>query len=132
MTAAAVTLVWRLREPVVTYSAQDNTATQVDAVAAGPRSAILHFSDGTECVFAPEARGRVLARTRTGARLGLDEGRVHLNVRHLPEAHWAVEAGPFTVDVTGTLFDVAWEPEAQNFEVRLYGGSVAVTGMQDH
>ena len=39
-----------------------------------------------------------------------------------------MDAGPFTVHVTGTRFHVAWQPDAERLELRLIDGSVRVTG----
>ena len=43
-----------------------------------------------------------------------------------PSSAWKVEAGPFTVSVTGTVFDVNWEPNSQQLVVSVSRGSVLV------
>jgi hypothetical protein len=43
-------------------------------------------------------------------------------------AQWWVEAGPYTVAVKGTVFDVAWEPTDQVFELVMIRGQVEVRG----
>jgi len=47
---------------------------------------------------------------------------------HLPHAAWSVEAGPYLVEVTGTVFDVRWSSADEVVEVRLQSGSVRVSG----
>jgi hypothetical protein len=47
---------------------------------------------------------------------------------HLPHAAWSVEAGPYVVEVTGTVFDVRWSSADEIVEVRLRSGSVRVSG----
>jgi hypothetical protein len=60
--------------------------------------------------------------------VGLLEGRARASVRPEQEAHWQFLAGPFFVQVTGTEFDLAWDPKARVFELALHEGSVEVAG----
>ena len=70
----------------------------------------------------------VVAPGPHGARLRVDEGAAHFSVMHLPHAAWSVEAGPYVVEVTGTVFDVRWSSADEVVEVRLQSGSVRVSG----
>ena len=70
----------------------------------------------------------VVAPGPHGARLRVDEGAAHFSVMHLPHAAWSVEAGPYVVEVTGTVFDVSWSSADEVVEVRLQSGSVRVSG----
>jgi TolA-binding protein len=88
----------------------------------------VRFSDGTRIALAQGGRMAVLAPGPHGARLRLEEGEAHLDVVHLPQAAWTVEAGPFVVRVTGTSFDVRWSAADEAIEVRMRAGSVKVTG----
>lgn len=89
----------------------------------------VHFSDGTEIdLLDGESRLSVVAPSARGARLRLDAGRAHFRVRHLPQAAWSVEAGPYVVQVTGTVFDVRWSSRDELVEVDLHAGSVRVAG----
>ncbi len=63
-----------------------------------------------------------------GARLRVEEGQVHFEVTHRPGADWSVEAGPYRVQVTGTVFDVRWSGADEAAAVALRVGSVRVTG----
>jgi hypothetical protein len=63
-----------------------------------------------------------------GARILLEEGKASLNVKPLRGAKWLVEAGPYTIQVTGTVFDVAWTGPEESLDLWLREGSVVVTG----
>ncbi len=88
----------------------------------------VQFSDGTRIDLAAGARMSVVAPGPHGARLRVDEGAAHFSVMHLPRAAWSVEAGPYVVEVTGTVFDVRWSSADEIVEVRLQSGSVRVSG----
>ena len=88
----------------------------------------LHFSEGSQVVFEPKARGRVAQMTNTGATMILDEGRARANIVHRDKTDWRVYAGPYVVSVTGTSFDVGYEVSTQTFELDMYSGTVRVTG----
>ena len=88
----------------------------------------LTFSDGTQVRLAAGARARVAEITPRGARLLVESGVVHARVVHRNDTRWLVDAGPFEVKVTGTRFDVAWQPGEQAIVVTLHEGSVVVTG----
>jgi transmembrane sensor len=88
----------------------------------------LSFSDGTRVVLAPSTRARVASITPKGARILVESGKLHADVVHTGDAKWAVEAGPFEVRVTGTSFDVTWDPKDEAIVVALSEGSVVVTG----
>lgn len=88
----------------------------------------LSFSDGTRIGIAAGARARVAEVTSRGARLLLESGVVSANVVHRDGTRWLVDAGPFEVKVTGTRFDVAWQPAEQAIVVTLHEGSVVVSG----
>lgn len=88
----------------------------------------LSFSDGTRVVLAPSTRARVSEISPKGARILVESGKLHADVVHTGDAKWAVEAGPFEVRVTGTSFDVTWDPKDEAIVVALSEGSVVVTG----
>jgi hypothetical protein len=84
--------------------------------------ALLAFSDGSRVRMAPRARGRVVEVNNRGAKFALDDGKLAVDIVHLPRAQWTFEAGPFRVSVHGTSFTVAWNPVEAVFEVRLASG----------
>ncbi|MBC8131535.1 MAG: FecR domain-containing protein [Deltaproteobacteria bacterium] len=86
------------------------------------------FSDGSEVVLQPGARGTVVATTTRGARVRLDEGRARFAVTHRPQADWSVDVGPFVVLVHGTVFDLDWAKHSGTFVVDLIAGAITVKG----
>jgi transmembrane sensor len=111
----------------------DNTGEKPGAtgafLAAPPAAEMpLTFSDGSKVRLAPSARVRVTEVARSGARVLVESGDVHVSVVHRDDTKWWVEAGPFEVRVTGTKFDVHWDPASTGLVVRLEEGSVYVRG----
>ncbi|HLK35965.1 MAG TPA: FecR family protein [Polyangiaceae bacterium] len=88
----------------------------------------LRFSDGTELDLGPGSRGRVAEVTGDGASLVLAAGVLQARVVHRPRARWSVSAGPYTIEVTGTAFDVAWSDVRDELELTLHDGGVLVRG----
>lgn len=99
-------------------------------VAADPGAPLpLHFSDRSALTLAPAARLRVTTTNPRGADLLIERGAVHAVIAHAAgAARWAVRAGPFEVRVTGTVFDAAWDPVTESFELAMEEGTVIVTG----
>jgi hypothetical protein len=97
-------------------------------VRAGLEPTELRFSDGTRVSLARGARMSVGAPGPRGARLRVEDGQAHFEVTHRPGADWSVEAGPYRVQVTGTVFDVRWSGADESAAVGLRQGSVRVTG----
>jgi ferric-dicitrate binding protein FerR (iron transport regulator) len=97
-------------------------------VRAGLEPTELRFSDGTRVSLARGARMSVGAPGPHGARLRVEDGQAHFEVTHRPDADWSVEAGPYRVQVTGTVFDVRWSGDDEAAAVGLRQGSVRVTG----
>ena len=91
-------------------------------------SARLTFSDGTRIQLAAGAKVSVGAPGANGARVRVQDGRAHFEVVHRPHAAWTVDAGPYAVEVTGTVFDVRWSGAEEVAEVRLRSGTVRVSG----
>ncbi len=126
LVVAVAGAVFRFRPEAPLAYAVDDAPSASSYVRAGPDGAVARFNDGTVISFAPGARGRVVAVTAHGARVSVDEGKAHFAVVHRPGAEWAVEAGPFTVAVTGTEFDVAWVHE--HLDLVMHAGTVSVRG----
>jgi TolA-binding protein len=88
----------------------------------------LRFSDGTLFRVEPASRARVVAVDARGASVALESGSLHADVVHSEQSAWRVIAGPLTVRVTGTRFDVRWSASAEEFSVAVTQGSVAISG----
>jgi hypothetical protein len=89
----------------------------------------LDFSDGTNVTVERDSRARVAETTARGARFRLDSGKMSFDVvPHAERGNWLVEAGPFQVRVTGTVFTVEWNAEARSLDVTVTRGHVIVEG----
>jgi transmembrane sensor len=88
----------------------------------------LRFSEGTQIDVLPGSGLHVLDADAGRVRLLLARGSARLRVQHLPSRQWTVTAGPFVVHVTGTRFDVSWDPNTSRFELDLSQGRVEVSG----
>jgi hypothetical protein len=132
-TVVIALLLWQ-RSPTkdsLTFSVgPDTRAGQVGIYyAATPDSELpLRFSDGSSVLVQP--RGGVRVQQTAGQRVALfvETGRARFDVAHRPQAGWDIAAGPYSVRVTGTAFDLAWAPETRSFELEMRSGSVTVRG----
>jgi hypothetical protein len=95
-------------------------------VASGAQSARLRFSDGTEIKLQPNTTARVRHLSDRGAALALDSGQLRAEVVPSGHSEWRFDVGPYVIQVTGTVFDVSWEPDPDRFELKLEHGSVTV------
>ncbi len=122
----AVLVLWiRRPDPPLSFTVDGATPGR-GYVEAGPSGASARFSEGTRVAFAPGARGRVLEVGARGARVGLEAGSARFDVVPRTGAEWIVEAGPFTVTVTGTAFDLSWSGD--HIGLVMHAGSVVVRG----
>jgi transmembrane sensor len=88
----------------------------------------LHFSDASAITIDASGRARVVDVDANGARVVLESGVAHVAITHRDASRWHIIAGPFDVVVTGTQFDVAWEPATEHFSVHMKQGTVHVLG----
>jgi ferric-dicitrate binding protein FerR (iron transport regulator) len=89
---------------------------------------LLRFSDGSRVGLDTKTRARVTDLRKEGARVLLESGQARLHIVHRNDTKWTVEAGPFTVRVTGTEFDIAWASADEILDVRMHNGSVVLNG----
>jgi hypothetical protein len=92
------------------------------------RSIELKFLEGTSATLDPRTRGRVTAVSPYGADVVIEAGKAKVSVVPRPHNRWTVHAGPFVVHVTGTRFDVAWDPVKDRFVLELREGKVKLSG----
>jgi FecR protein len=90
---------------------------------------LLAFSEGTTLTVSPQARVRILKTQERNAEVGLDEGTLMARVKHIDaDSHWVFRAGPYAVTVTGTAFDLSWDPAVQRMALQMHEGRVLVSG----
>ncbi|MBN2341513.1 MAG: FecR domain-containing protein [Deltaproteobacteria bacterium] len=88
----------------------------------------LTFADKSQIVLSPGSSARVLQTAPAAVRVLLEKGSADVRVTHRKQTDWLLEAGPYTVAVTGTAFAIAWDAQAQKFALKLTEGRVVVTG----
>jgi ferric-dicitrate binding protein FerR (iron transport regulator) len=111
----------------ISYSIGPAPAVLGEALAAeAPRT--LDFTDGTRVEHAPGGAMRVVSLDERGGRLVIEQGTIHAAFRHRDTTYWTVEAGGVVVEVTGTRFDVQWDPTAKTFDLEMHEGSVRIHG----
>ena len=96
--------------------------------AGGAHGTELQFSDGSSFALDPGTSTRVTDLGENGSRVFLESGHAHVRVTPRPHARWTIDAGPYSVRVVGTEFDVRWSGNEEMFDVQLHKGSVVVTG----
>jgi ferric-dicitrate binding protein FerR (iron transport regulator) len=99
-----------------------------DFLAATKAPLPVAFSDGTRVTLEPGARGRISSTSVDGADLVVESGRAAFAVVPRRGNRWQVSTGPFVVHVTGTRFEVEWQPERDTFVLELHEGHVRITG----
>jgi hypothetical protein len=115
-----------LRDPAITYTVVDAAMVNGDHIVGGKRTT-LRFSDGSEFTLEPGTDARVSEVTPHGGRVTVVGG-ARVAIAKKPGAAWSVAAGPYTVRVTGTAFNVKWSPREQTFDLAMQSGSVVVEG----
>ncbi len=86
------------------------------------------FSDGSRVVVGDSSHARIDSVDANGATVTLDDGHLDASIVHRPQTRWEVRAGDYRIRVTGTHFSTAWSRREHALTVRLYEGSVVVTG----
>jgi ferric-dicitrate binding protein FerR (iron transport regulator) len=124
--AAALLLFWR--PPVLTFHVQGAELSGKYVSAPLERSAELRFSDESTLIATAGSRLRVEDTSPLGARILLERGSTSVKVVHKTSTAWTFAAGPFEVHVTGTRFDLAWDPSRETCDLLLHEGSVEVRG----
>jgi hypothetical protein len=86
------------------------------------------FSDGSRVVVGDRSNARIDSVDADGATVILDDGHLDASIVHRPSTRWTVRAGDYRIRVTGTRFSTAWDRRSKELTVRLFEGSVEVTG----
>jgi hypothetical protein len=129
--AACAAAVWLFLSPgVVSYAVSGVGEGAIGTALRAPTGAPmeLRFSDGSAVTLPPRASAHVDALTRDGATVAIEDGTLEVSVIHRAHTHWAVQAGGYRIQVTGTRFAAGWDPKARTLTVSMHEGSVLVTG----
>lgn len=97
-------------------------------VRADAHSTVVRFEEGSTFSFAAGSAGRVNDVSAQGASVVLEDGSLEASVVHRSGGRWSALAGPWEVRVTGTRFDLAWDPRQRTLRVDLIDGKVVVVG----
>jgi len=116
--------------PITVAIGNSTASTPLGASITAPpdREVPLQFSDGSTFALAPGSNAVIASLVRNGGTLRINHGQAQMHVVHAPKTRWSVQAGPYTVIVTGTRFDVDWQPELRQLVVKLREGHVVVSG----
>lgn len=128
MISLALIVFVRLAQPLQFTVDGNSGAAQSWLAAPATRPLAVRFSDGTHLQVQPSTRARVVDIDRHGAQIALETGAIHAEVVHTNRSLWRIIAGPFTIRVTGTRFDVDWDSASEQFAIAVREGSVAVSG----
>lgn len=88
----------------------------------------IRFEDGSRFSLSANASARMVRADKKIVRLDLASGKVECRVNRKTGATWQVAAGPYTITVTGTVFDAIWNASDAILNVAVTRGSVLVTG----
>ncbi len=116
--------------PITVAIGNSATSAALGASIAAPpdREVPLQFSDGSTVALAPGSNAVIASLVQNGGTLRINQGHAQMHVVHTPKSRWSVQAGPYTVIVTGTRFDIDWQPQLQRLIVKLREGHVVVSG----
>lgn len=126
--AAVLVVFVELRPRAVSYEVRGARSDGPYISAPATTPVTVAFSDGSSLEAGPGARLRVEEARVTGARVFVERGTTRVHVEHHASSSWNFLAGPFDVRVTGTRFELSWDPSTEAVDLRLLEGSVEVRG----
>ena len=130
--AAVLGIVFKLNmeEPLPFWIGSDRTAGTEGQWVRAESAALLpiRFQGGSEVSLSSDAAARIITSTTDAVRIDLATGKVDCSINGNHHTTWQVEAGPYTVKVTGTVFSTEWHPNGSKLDVTVSRGSVLVTG----
>jgi hypothetical protein len=98
------------------------------AVVSGAKPRVVRFGEGSVVTLRPDSSAEVTALHADGARVRIHRGSANVHVVHRSSKRWTFDAGPYTVQVTGTEFELRWSEAGGELDVALHEGSVVVSG----
>ncbi|HEY7374275.1 MAG TPA: FecR family protein [Polyangia bacterium] len=127
--AAAAVLMFQHQNETITFAVVGGTVSDGGYVRAKAEGGTeLRFSEGSTLTLDPGTSTRVTDLDAHGSRVLLESGRAHVRVTHRPAAKWTVDAGPYSVQVVGTEFDVRWSGPEEVLDVQMQRGKIIVRG----
>ncbi len=96
-------------------------------IAATDDVAQISFSDQSSIALQAGARARVVALDERGLRMILESGHLDATITPNTGYRWTIQAGPYQVQVLGTVFAVDWSSEEHRLTVDVSRGKVRVT-----
>ena len=127
--ATAAVVMFQRTDSTLTFAVVNGSVSDggyVRAKASGGTE--LQFSDGSSLALDPGTSTRVTDIDAHGSRVLLESGRAHVRVTHRPAAKWVIDAGPYSVHVIGTEFDVRWSGGDEVLDVQMHRGKIIVRG----
>ncbi len=116
-------------EPALAYRVDGGSVLQGGYLReSGHAGMSVLFNEGSRLALTPGARSQLRLVDRDSAHVSIERGKASFQVVHKNNRRWLVDAGPFLVTVTGTVFTVAWDPLSEELDLRLLQGSVVVSG----
>jgi hypothetical protein len=112
----------------ITYQIENTQIAADGRLLGGKAGSAVHFSDGSQVSMLPGSQTTVSELTAHGGRVRIEEGTAHVAIAKKPGAAWSLLAGPYSVKVTGTAFDIGWIAAEQRFDISMQSGSVVITG----
>ena len=112
----------------LTYQVANGVVETDGAIRQTRPGTVVVFSEGSQIALQAGTQARVASTTSAGGRVVLEDGRLDLDIVHRSNGRWSVEAGPYTIRVTGTAFDVRWSAASDRLDCQMKRGSVVVSG----
>jgi hypothetical protein len=120
--AALLLLVWFVgREPATPALAVP------DELVAPAAEVPYAFPDGTTVLVGAGGQAKVVRSGPEGGEVALEHGKISVSVPPERGLNWLFRSGPYQVEVQGTRFDMAWDPETRVFDLEMFDGKVLVT-----
>lgn len=126
--ACAALFIFRDRRLDYVVDGGDPKGDDRSYVRATSHATAVRFEEGSTFSFVSGSSGRVADVTADGASVVLEDGTLEASVVHRSDGKWSALAGPWEVRVTGTRFDLSWDPKQRELRVDLLDGKVVVRG----
>jgi TolA-binding protein len=90
----------------------------------------IEFEDGSTLMVKNDSALEVVKSHREGVIIKMANGRLSADIRSAGETLWELRAGPYTITVLGTAFDVSWDAAASILDVKVLRGTVLIRGQK--